>query len=153
MQLGNHYNNPSFGYGGYCLPKDTKQLLANFGAVPQNIIRASVDANATRQDFLAELIAKKRPQCVGVFRLSMKSGSDNFRDSAILGIIARLKAKKIEVVVYEPDLMDDEFLDARVENDLEVFKRSVDIILANRYAFDLKDVQDKVFTRDLFGCD
>lgn len=152
-RIGNYYNNPSFGYGGYCLPKDTKQLLANYGGIPQNIIRAVVEANSTRKDFLAELIVKKRPKIVGIYRLVMKVGSDNFRESAIQGIIARIRAKQIEVMVYEPELMEADFLGSCVENDLEKFKRSVDIILTNRRTLDLEDVLDKVYTRDLFGTD
>jgi UDPglucose 6-dehydrogenase len=153
LRIGNHYNNPSFGYGGYCLPKDTKQLLANYDAVPQNIIHAIVDANSTRKDFLAEFIINKRPRIVGIYRLAMKANSDNFRHSSILGIMKRLQSFGIEVIVYEPELREEKIFNAHVEIDLKAFKDKADIILTNRMVFELADIPDKVFTRDLFGVD
>jgi len=152
-RIGDHYNNPSFGYGGYCLPKDTKQLLANYARVPQNLIAAIIDSNRTRKDYLAERIIAKQPKVVGIYRLVMKAGSDNFRQSSVQGIMKRVKAKGIEVIVYEPVMKDEVFFGSRVVRNLEAFKREAELIVANRHTKEIEDVKHKVFTRDLFGAD
>ena len=152
-RIGNHYNNPSFGYGGYCLPKDTKQLLANYDSVPQNIIRAIVDANSTRKEFLANMIIKRNPRTVGIYRLVMKTGSDNFRNSSVQDIINFITSMGVSIIIYEPELKDMEFRNMQIENNFDIFSSTADIILANRYFIELDSVKNKVFTRDIYGSD
>ncbi|NBL00162.1 MAG: UDP-glucose 6-dehydrogenase, partial [Erysipelotrichia bacterium] len=152
-RIGLHYNNPSFGYGGYCLPKDTKQLLANYASVPSNLIEAIVKSNSTRKDFIAESVLKKNPKCVGIYRLVMKEGSDNFRSSAIQGIMKRIKAKGIEVVVYEPSIKEESFYHSAVMKNVDDFKASCDVIIANRMSKEIEDIREKVYTRDIFNSD